>query len=175
MSRVARKRGIAALVSVCALAVAGVAVAYFTSGGSGTGSASVGTSSALTIHGTTGGALFPGTSTLVSFTADNPSSGHQQLGTIHWASVKACVGTGSSWDGTTCTNGGTETTSCESVETGTTDTNAANFYMADVAANQDLPAGSGTTVITGGTLKINNLSSSQDACKNANLLLNFTS
>src|SRR5262249_46555919 len=109
-------------------------------------------------------------------TVDNPSTGHQQLGTIHLAGVKACVGAGSSWNGTSCSAGGTEATGCESVETGASDGNTANFWMADVAENQDIAGGaSGTAATNAGQLKMNNLSSAQDSCKNANLYLQLTS
>jgi hypothetical protein len=166
-----------------ALAVAAVAAvgawAFFTANGSGSGTATVGTSSNLTLHGSTTGTLYPGTTVSISFTVDNPSSGHQQLGTIYLAGVKACTGTGSSWDPSLnsgaggCSNSGTEQTSCESVDAGNaSDANASNFYMADVAENQDLAGNaSGASATNGGTLKMNNLSSSQDSCKNANLYL----
>lgn len=172
---VRRKKVVAGLGLLAVLAMAGGAVAYFSASGAGTGSATVGTSSALTLHGTNASTLYPGTSSTISFTVDNPSSGHQQLGTIHLASVRACIGTGSSWNGTSCSNSGTEATTCESVETGASDTGTANFWMADVVANQDLASGSGQVVTATGALKMNDLSSSQDACKNANLTLNLTS
>lgn len=161
--------------AVVVLLTAGAAVAYFSTSGSGTGTAAVGTSSALTLHGTVGSTLYPGVSGTVSFTVDNPSSGHQQLGTIHLATVKACVGAGSSWNGSSCSNSGTEASTCESVETGSSDTNTANFWMADVVSSQDFGNGNGQPVTATGTLKMNDLSSNQDACKNANLTLNFTS
>jgi hypothetical protein len=149
--------------------------AYFTANGSGSGSASVGTSSTLTLHGATVGTLYPGTTVPISFTVDNPSTGHQQLGTIYLAGVKACVGAGSTWNpGTSsCTSGGTEASGCESVDPGNAgDANASNFYMADVTENQDFAGGaSGASATNGGTLMMNNLSSSQDSCKNANLYL----
>ncbi len=157
--------------TVLTLVIGGAAVAYFDASGSGTGTASVGTSSALTIHGSASGTLLPGVSTAVTFTADNPSSGKQQIGTIHLGSIVACNTT---FSGGTCP-GGHEVTPCESVETGASDTNTANFWMADVVSNQDLASGSGQSVSAGGTLKMNDLSTSQDACKSANLLLNFTS
>jgi hypothetical protein len=160
------KQGRVALGVIASLALAGGAYAYFTASGSGTGSATVGASTALTIHGTS--------SSTVSFTVDNPSPGHQQVGTIHLASVKACPA-GDSWTGSACSNSGTEITTCESVETGTTDTNAANFWMPDVVANQQVASGNGQTVTATGTLTMNNLSSSQNSCQNANLTLNFTS
>ena len=47
--------------------------------------------------------------------------------------------------------------------------------MPDVIANQDFGSGSGQSVTATGTLSMNNLNSNQDACKNANLLLNLTS
>jgi hypothetical protein len=176
MSRIIRrKKVVAGLGLLAVLAMAGAAVAYFSASGSGTGSATVGTSSALTLHGTSASTVYPGSSSTISFTVDNPSSSHQLLGTIHLASVKACVGSGSSWNGTSCSNSGTEATTCESVETGASDTTTANFWMADVVANEDFGSGSGQTVTGTGTLKMNDLSSSQDACKNANLTLNLTS
>ncbi len=153
------------------LAIGGAAVAYFDASGTGTGSASVGTSSALTIHGSTSGSLYPGVSTSISFTADNASSGHEQIGTIHLASIVACD---TAFSGGTCPSGH-EVTSCESVESGTSDTNTSNFWMADVVSGQDVASGNGHSVSATGTLKMNDLSASQDACKNANLLLNFTS
>jgi hypothetical protein len=147
--------------------------AYFTANGTGSGTAAVGTSSNMTLHGVTVGTLYPGTTVPITFTVDNPSTGHQQLGTIYLAGVKACTGTGSSWNGSSCSNGGTEATGCESVDPGNAaDANASNFYMADVAENQDI-AGSanGVAATNAGTLKMNNLASAQDSCKNANLYL----
>jgi hypothetical protein len=182
MSHFPKKR----IVLVAGLAVAAVAAigayAYFTTSGSGHATATVGTSSALTLHGTTSGTLYAGTTVSVSFTVDNPSTGHQQLGTIYLAAVKACTGAGSSWDPTAnsgngaCSNSGTEQTTCESVDPGnTSDANASNFYMADVVENQDLAgSASGVAATNGGTLKLNNLNSSQDSCKNASLYLQLS-
>jgi hypothetical protein len=174
------KRRMVVLAALLVAAVAAIAAwAYFTANGSGSGSATVGTSSTLTLHGSTTGTLYPGTTVSMSFTVDNPSSGTQRLGTIYLAGVKACTGTGSSWDPSLnsgaggCSNGGTEQTTCESVDPGnTSNANASNFYMADVAENQDLAGNaSGVSATNSGTLKMNNLSSSQDSCKNANLSL----
>ena len=169
-----KKRALATGI-VALLLGAAAAVAYFTTSGSGTGTGAVGTSSAMTIHATSASTLYPGASSTVSFTVDNPSSGHQLLGTIHLATVKACVGAGSSWNGSACSNSGTEANTCESVETGTTDGNTANFWMPDVVSNQDFAGGSGQSVTATGSLKMNDLNTSQDSCKNANLTLNFTS
>jgi hypothetical protein len=174
LSRKTRRRFVAALGAVAALAAAGFAIAYFTTTGSGNGSATVGTSSALTIHGTTSSTLYPGTSTPVNFTVDNPSSGHQLLGTIHLASIHACVGASSTWNGTACSNSGTEATTCEDFSN-TASSTTKDFSMADVVSNQDVANGNGQTVTATGTLAMNDLASAQDACKNANLTLGFTS
>jgi hypothetical protein len=170
MSRIFRSRKALAFALAGSLAIVGAAVAYFTTSGSGTGTATVGTSSALTIHGTTTSTLYPGGTTPVSFTVDNASSGNQQLGTVHLASVVACD---TALVAGACPSGHTIAT-CVSSETGASDTNTANFYMADVVSNQVFPAGNGQSVTATGTLKMNNLNSSQDSCKSANLLLNFT-
>lgn len=178
--RFVTKRRITLLVVLAVAAIAAIgAWAYFTANGSGSGTGTVGTSSNLTLHGATVGTLYPGTTASISFTVDNPSSGHQQLGTIYLAGVKACTGAGSAWDPSLnggaggCSNSGTEQSGCESVDPGNAaDANASNFYMADVVENQDVAGnGTGVAATNGGTLKMNNLSSSQDSCKNANLYL----
>jgi len=46
--------------------------------------------------------------------------------------------------------------------------------MPDVVQNQNLPTGNGQAVTTPGVLKMNDLASAQDSCKNAFLNLNFT-
>jgi len=167
-----------AVVLVAALAAIG-GWAYFSANGSGSGTATVGTSSNLVLHGSTVGTLYPGSNVSLSFTVDNPGGGTERLGTIYLTGVKACTGAGSSWDPSLnsgaggCSNSGTEQTSCESVDPGNaSDANASNFYLADVTENQDLTGGaSGVSATNGGTLKMNNLSSSQDSCKNANVYL----
>jgi hypothetical protein len=171
MSFFRRKKVLGTVGVIGVVALAGAAYAYFSASGSGTGTASVGTSSALTLHGSTSGSLYPGTSKTVTFTADNPGGGQERVGTIHLASVVACD---QAFSGGVCASGH-EITTCESVETGTTDGNTANFWMPDVAANQEVAAGNGQSVTATGTVTMNDLSTSQDTCKNANLLLNFTS
>jgi hypothetical protein len=162
------------VLALCVVVLIGGAIAgyaYFTASGSGTGTATVGTSSAVTPHATTAGALYPGTSTTVTFTVDNPSSGHEYVSTIHLSSIVACD---TAFVSGACPSGH-EITTCESINNGSS-SNAGtnNFYMADVAANQDVASGNGQSVTATGTLTMNNLASSQDSCKNANLLLNLT-
>jgi hypothetical protein len=148
--RIVTKKRAAAAVAAIVLAGGGMAAyAYFTTTGSGTGSGSTGTSSALTIHATASTTLYPGTSSSVSFTVDNPSPGHQYVNVIHLASVSTDVAH------STCV--------------------VADYTMPDVTAAQDVPTGNGTAITATGTLTMANTAVSQDACKTAPLTLNFTS
>jgi hypothetical protein len=92
MSSITKRRVLIALGCTSALAVAGVAMAYFTSSGAGTGTATAGSSSAMTLHGSVSSNLYPGTSSPVSFTVDNPSSGSERVGTISLASISVDAG-----------------------------------------------------------------------------------
>jgi hypothetical protein len=79
--RFTKKRFVVALSVVAALAIAGAAIAYFSSSGSGTGNATVGSSSAFTINaGAATGTMYPGSGTSTfTYTVHNPSSGKQNL------------------------------------------------------------------------------------------------
>jgi len=144
------KKRVLILAAVAAVAAIGTtAFAYFTTTGSGTGSASVGTSSAVTLHGTTVDTLYPGTSTEVDFTVDNPSAGHQYVATIHLVSVTTDAG-----------HSGCVTS---------------DFTMPDVTVNQDFASGNAQSVTATGTLSMANTNSSQDGCKDAPLTLNLSS
>jgi hypothetical protein len=80
--RFTKKRVVVALSVVAALAVAGGAIAYFTSSGSGTGHGTVGSSTPFTVavNDATGGPLLPGSGTeTLAYTITNPSGGTQNL------------------------------------------------------------------------------------------------
>jgi hypothetical protein len=149
-----KKRALAAAAGVCALVVAGVAFAYFTSTGSGTGTATVGSSSAVTLHATVSSTLYPGVSSPVTFTVDNPSSGAQRIGTITLASISVDAAHSSC---STAISGGNP-----------------DFTMAAVTVNQAFPSGSGQSVTPTGTLTMNDTGVSQDACQGATLTLHLT-
>src|SRR5262245_58944241 len=112
---------LAALVVASAAAVGGYA--YFTTPGSGTGSASVGTETPVTLH-ATAGTLYPGTSTTVNFTVDNPSPGHQFVTKIILNSVTT-----------------------DAAHSGCV---MSDFTMPDVNANQDFANGNGQAVTATG-------------------------
>jgi hypothetical protein len=155
MRRLIGKKGVLIPVVIVVLAVAGVAAAYFTSLGSGTGTATVGSSSNVTLHGTVAGSLYPGTSSTVSFTVDNPSPGSELVNKIHLGSITPDAGH----------------SGCSTVITG----GNPDFTMADVTANQSFPSGNGQAVTATGTLNMRETGVNQDACQGATLTLNLTS
>jgi hypothetical protein len=137
--------GIAAAITFSAVG----AWAYFTTTGSGTATGSTGTSSALVLHGTVASTLYPGTSSTVNFTVDNPNAGHQFVSTIHLAGVATDA----------------SHSSCV----------VADYTMPDVTASQDVATGNGIAITATGTITMANTGVSQDACKNAPLTLSLTS
>ncbi|HEY7961953.1 MAG TPA: hypothetical protein VID29_08535 [Solirubrobacteraceae bacterium] len=156
MGRFVRKKEVLIPIGVVVgLAVAGIAGAYFTNLGSGTGTAAVGSSSSVTLHGTVASALFPGSSSTVTFTIDNPSPGSEFVNTIHLASITPDAGH----------------SGCSTVITG----GNPDFTMADVSASQGFPPGNGQAVTATGTLLMHETGVNQDACQGATLTLNLTS
>lgn len=149
------KRAIVAIGCLSALAVAAVAYAYFTSTGSGTATAKVGTASAVTLKGTVAGNLYPGSSSQVSFTVDNPSGGAQRVGTISLTGITVDAGH----------------STCSVVITGGTP----DFSMPAVAVNATFPPGNGQAVTPKGTLTMNDTGVNQNACQGAELTLALAS
>jgi hypothetical protein len=154
MNWMSRKRAFSALGGACALGLTAFAIAYFTTTGAGTGTASVGSSSAVTLHATVSSTLYPGSSSPVSFTVDNPSSGSQRVGTISLSSITVDAGH----------------STCSTVITG----GNPDFTMAAVAVNKTFGSGNGETVTPTGTLTMNETGVSQDACQGATLTLHLT-
>jgi hypothetical protein len=154
MGLMARRRVFGALGGIVAVGVAGVALAYFTSSGSGTGTAAVGSSSAVTLHATISSNLYPGSSSPVSLTVDNPSSGAQRVGTVTLASIS--VDAGHSTCSTTISGGNPD------------------FTMPAVAVNKVFQPGNGQSVTPSGTLTMNETGVNQDACQGATLTLHLT-
>lgn len=149
-----RKR-IAILITTALLVAAGsgAAFAFWTSQGNGAGTASSGTSVPFTVTTTaaTGGALTPGGPTqTIGFTVTNPGTGTQALSAI---SAAVATSTGGAW--TIVTGAG-----CS----------AADYTVGTptITYGQIAPGASisGTVTVT-----MKNLSSNQDACKNASVPL----
>jgi hypothetical protein len=155
MNRITSKRALAAAACVAVLAVAAVAYAYFTSTGSGTATAKVGTSSAVTLKGTVAGNLYPGASSQVTFTVDNPSAGAQRVGTITLTGITVDAG---------------HSTCSVTISGGNPD-----FSMPAVAVNATFPSGNGQAVTPKGTLTMNDTGVNQNACQGAELTLALSS
>lgn len=143
------KKKVAALAVACGLVVStGIAYAYFTTTGSGTGTASTGESSELTLHGTADDTLYPGTNSPVHFTVDNDSPGHQYITTIKLDSVD--------------------------VDEAHADCVTDDYTMDDVTVGEDFANGDGQAVTATGTLEMAN-NGDQDDCQGATLTLNLSS
>jgi hypothetical protein len=154
MTWISKKRALVALGCCFALAIAAAAFAYFTTTGAGTGTATVGSSSAVTLHATVSSTLYPGASSPVTFTVDNPSPGSQRVGSISLSSITVDAGH----------------SSCSTVITG----GNPDFTMSAVAVNKSFPSGNGQSVTPTGTLAMNETGVSQDACQGATLTLHLT-
>ncbi len=131
---------------VATLGLGGIAFAYFTQSGSGTGSASVGSSAAITLSASAPTAVTPaGVTSDVAIVVTNPGSGSQHVNSVSLTSVDA------------------------------SDVNCVTsaFSMPSVTVNQTLAAGAFTTVH--GTLSMADNGLNQDACQGASLTLHLTS
>ncbi len=151
MNSSTKRRVLTALASICVLGIAAGAYAYFTTSGSGTATATVGSSSAVTLKGTVTGNLYPGSTSPVTLTVDNPSAGKQRVGTISLEKITPDAGH----------------STCSVVVTG----GNPDFTMADVVVNKTYGNGNGQAVTPGGTLAMNDTGVSQDACQGATLTL----
>jgi hypothetical protein len=147
------KKRVLVLGAVATLAMGGLAFAFFTNAGSGTGAATVGSSSAPTIQQTnTLAALFPTTSSPVDVTVKNTGSGSQHIDSVQLASI----------------------TSDKPLCDVSLNTAGSAFTMDPITVNETLAAGA-TSGTHSGTLKMNDTGVSQDDCQGAALTLHFTS
>jgi hypothetical protein len=139
-----------ALGVVAVLAVAGIAYAFWTGTGSGTGSGDVGTGGNVSLSATVTDGIAPGNSVPVSFTASNATDSPITVGTVHLVSV--------------------------AVDAGHSGCNTADFSMADVAQNYEVPAqATNEPLPNDGSLAMANTALNQDACKGATLTLTLSS
>jgi hypothetical protein len=160
MKFIKTKKGLAMLAALVVVAVSAIgAYAYFTSLGTGNGSAAAGANdTAITLHATFAANLVPGTNRSVSFTADNSSlTTTGRVGTIKFGSVSS-------------TNPG-----CQTYLTA----NQADFTMPDVDENTSVhaaPGGDGTPMPYNATLTwLNSDTVNQTPCASQPLTLNVTS
>lgn len=147
-----KKRTLAVLGAVAVFAVAGIAVAYWTTSGSGSGSGAVAASNGtLALHGSIANPLTPGSTSSVSLTADNANSSSEQVGTVH-----AVVSIDEAHAKAGCL--------------------ASDFTIADTAENQVIPAsGNGVALAHAASISMADTAANQDACKGAEVSLALTS
>jgi hypothetical protein len=159
MKLIKSKKGISFLLVIAIAAISAVgALAYWTTSGSGSGTAAVGTDADnLVVTGTADAeALTPaGPGSVISFTAANPSDFNQRISNIHLESIAPDAGH----------------SACATV-LGT------DFSMADVpvtSVDGDIVGGQTAQVLAAnGTLYLLDSLANQDACKGASLTLTFS-
>jgi hypothetical protein len=137
---------------VAALAVAGIAAAYWTTTGSGEGSGKVAASNGtLALHGSISNELTPGASSPVTFSADNSGTSSLQVGTV---SAKVVI------DESHATAG------CK----------ASDFTISPTAENQVIAKeSSGVALAHNGSISMTDSGENQDACKGASITLELSS
>jgi hypothetical protein len=152
--RITRTRALTAIAAVAVLAVAGGAFAYFTTSGEGKGSATVGTSSAISLSqvGEVANLQPGGSAQPVDFKIDNSLSTKQFISTVK-VSISSVEGPN---------------------VTGATPCTAADFELVQPhAINQDLASGVTEFAPSGATIAMIDSESNQDGCKEATVHLSF--
>ena len=175
MRRFTSKRFIGALSVIAVLAAAGAAFAFFTSSGTGSGSATVGTSTAWTVGqtGTSGPALLPdpaiGTGNIQTKTyqVTNPGAGSENLNQVV---VSVANPDGSAWSSQT--NAGKP--ACTAADF-SVDSKAVGFCQSDtdVALAGEVLAGQTTCNPTPVTVEMIDNGANQDNCQGVTVPLYF--
>ena len=142
---------------VLAVAIAGAAFAYWTAGGSGTGTASVDATQALTANQTyVVQPMYPGDSPqTLSGDFDNPNAGPIYVSTVTASidSVQKAAG----------------------APAGTCDATDFTLANATMTVNAQVPSGNGVGSWSGATINFNNKANAdQNACKNATVNLAYS-
>ena len=146
MHLITKRRGI--LLGLLGLVFATAAFAYWTTTGDGSGNATASSGQGVTLHATVPAGIAPGVDKAVTFTADNPTAGPVQVGTVH----------------------------LEGVNTTAPGCATADFSMANVAENQEIAPGNAKPLTNPGTLKYaDDPTRDQSACKDAILTLVLSS
>ena len=138
---------------VTSLAIGGIAFAYWTTTGSGTGSATTGTAASVVVKQTgTPSGLYPGGSSALSGTFDNPNSGQ-----VFITAVTASV-----------------TPFSVQADTGKPACTQADFSITGTApVGANVPAGTTVGAWTGLTLNMTNSATNQDNCKSITVPITY--
>lgn len=151
-----RRRGVVALTAAGMIAVSGgAAYAYWTATGSGSATATAGTTVGVTITGTVAGTIYPGGTFTVVLKGDNTNTTPIKIGTVSATAF---------------------TTDIPACNTLIADGTNVDFSMADVVENQTLAASTNNISLTNnGSLVFNNAATeNQDACKGAVVTVTLT-
>ncbi|MCA1697747.1 MAG: hypothetical protein LC790_02120 [Actinobacteria bacterium] len=155
MPKLLNRRGLV-LGAIVTLVVAGSAFAFWTAGGSGTGSAGVAAGqSALSANQTTAlTAMFPGDSAqIISGDFNNSNAGPVHVNTVT-ASIASVV-------------------KASNAVAGTCDATDFELAFATMTVNKEIPVGTGVSSWTGAAIRFNNKTVNQDACKGATVNLAY--
>jgi len=155
MNKLPRKRLVVIVTAVLLLTGGGIAFAYWSAGGAGTGSATTGTSVAITANQTsTVTNMSPGdTAQTLSGTFTNTNSGP-----VYVTSVVASI---------------SSVTKAGGAPAGTCDATDYTLANATMAVGAEVPAGTGVGSWSGATIKFNDKATNQDACKGATVNLAY--
>jgi hypothetical protein len=162
MPRLGKRRILIPTLTLAIIAISGAAIAFWTSTGTGQGTATVGTSSGLTLSPVTiTGTLYPGgTAATSSITINNPGSAAGRVTSI-------VLNSGA---------GGQPTTGNQQLS-GIGGLPASGCPATDFTFNANLPVGGvnvpagGSAVVNTGTLAMANSALNQDACKGLTLTI----
>jgi hypothetical protein len=156
MRKMRGTKRVAAIAAVLALAAAGIATAYWTQGGGGTGSAGTGTTTSIVVHQTSPVAgLYPGgPAVTLSGNFDNSNAGPVFV-TAVTAVVDPLFSARLDLSKPACTPG--------------------DFVIAGAApVGASIPSGNAVGAWTGLTIQLQNLATNQDNCKNVTVPIIYT-
>lgn len=151
-----KKRVTLVLAVIGAIAMASAAVAYWTAGGSGTGSAGSGTTTPLTaVQTSTVAGMYPGDSAqTLTGKFNNPNAGPAFVASVTASIASAAKAVGA--------------------PAGTCDVTDYTLAGATMAVNAEVAAGNAQGAWTGATIKFNNKAGAdQNACKGATVNLSY--
>ena len=154
-SRLKHRSASLVVAGVLALIVSGLAYAYWTQGGSGTGTATTGTTTAITVNQTgTPSGLYPGgPSAALSGTFDNPNTAPVTLSSVT-ASVRAF--------------------SSHTVDASKPDCTEADFAIGGTSGANVVPVGNGVGSWSGLTVRLLDNGLNQNNCKSATITIDYT-
>jgi hypothetical protein len=135
---------------VAALAGTGLAVAFWTQAGSGSGTGTVGTTGTITLTGTVASGIYPSGTAAVTLTAANSGSAPVKVQTV---SQNGAV----------------------TFDAGHAGCSAADFSMPTVTENISVPGNAVAQALTAGVLSMANTGVAQDACKGATITITLAS